>query len=86
MINIEKPFLELQEESNQSKCELNQEDNTMAENNRTLKELTTPDVEYQPAYIQYPQEATNFELRSGLIHLLPKFHGIPGEDPHKHLK
>ncbi|RDX80796.1 hypothetical protein CR513_38613, partial [Mucuna pruriens] len=25
-------------------------------------------------------------LKSGLIHLLPKFHGLVGEDPHKHLK
>ena len=26
------------------------------------------------------------ELKSGLIHLLPKFHGLVGEDSHKHLK
>ncbi|RDY06010.1 hypothetical protein CR513_10076, partial [Mucuna pruriens] len=26
------------------------------------------------------------ELESGLIHLLPKFHGLAREDPHKHLK
>ncbi|RDY07219.1 hypothetical protein CR513_08711, partial [Mucuna pruriens] len=35
-------------------------------NNRTLKELATPNVR--------------------LIHLLSKFHGLAGEDPHKHLK
>ncbi|RDX86429.1 hypothetical protein CR513_32240, partial [Mucuna pruriens] len=27
-----------------------------------------------------------YELKSGLIHLLPKFHGLVGEDLHKHLK
>ncbi|RDX82974.1 hypothetical protein CR513_36163, partial [Mucuna pruriens] len=27
-----------------------------------------------------------YELKSGLIHLLPKFHGLTREDPHKHLK
>ncbi|RDX77624.1 Pro-Pol polyprotein, partial [Mucuna pruriens] len=27
-----------------------------------------------------------YELKSGLIHLLPKFHGLVGEDPYKHLK
>ncbi|RDX95020.1 hypothetical protein CR513_22512, partial [Mucuna pruriens] len=27
-----------------------------------------------------------YELKSGLIHLLPKFHGLASEDPHKHLK
>ncbi|RDY09370.1 hypothetical protein CR513_06256, partial [Mucuna pruriens] len=43
----------------------------MENNNRTLKELTTSD---------------SYELKSGLIHLLPKFHGLVGEDPHKHLK
>ncbi|RDY02060.1 hypothetical protein CR513_14529, partial [Mucuna pruriens] len=25
-------------------------------------------------------------MKSGLIHLLPKFHGLTGEDPHKHLE
>ncbi|RDY12784.1 hypothetical protein CR513_02382, partial [Mucuna pruriens] len=45
----------------------------MENNNRTLKELAMLDVLYQPWCIQ-------------LIHLLPKFHGLAGEDPHKHLK
>ncbi|RDY11542.1 hypothetical protein CR513_03786, partial [Mucuna pruriens] len=54
-------------------------------NDRTLKELATPDVVYQPWCLQYPQlEPTQtYELKSGLIHLLPKFHGLAGEDPHK---
>ncbi|RDX77248.1 hypothetical protein CR513_42656, partial [Mucuna pruriens] len=60
----------------------------MENNDRTLKELATPDVVYQPWCIQYPQlEPTQtYELKSGLIHLLPKFRGLAGEDPHKHLK
>ncbi|RDX73160.1 hypothetical protein CR513_47270, partial [Mucuna pruriens] len=60
----------------------------MENNDRTLKELATPDVVYQPWCIQYPQlePAQTYELKSGLIHLLPKFHGLAGEDPHKHLK
>ncbi|KAI9087136.1 hypothetical protein K1719_030900 [Acacia pycnantha] len=52
----------------------------------TLKELAAPDVNYQPLCIQYPNLAANFELKSGLIHLLPKFHGLAGECPIKHLK
>ncbi|RDY00809.1 hypothetical protein CR513_15963, partial [Mucuna pruriens] len=44
---------------------------------RTLKELATPDV---------LEPAQSYDLKSGLIHLLPKFHGLAGEDPHKHLK
>ncbi|KAI9126006.1 hypothetical protein K1719_003424 [Acacia pycnantha] len=45
-------------------------------NRHTLKELAAPDVNYQPLCIQYPNLAANFELKSGLIHLLPKFHGL----------
>ncbi|RDX86067.1 hypothetical protein CR513_32649, partial [Mucuna pruriens] len=60
----------------------------MENHDRTLKELATPDVVYQPWCIQYPQlePAQTYELKSGLIHMLPKFHGLAGEDPHKHLK
>ncbi|RDY11591.1 hypothetical protein CR513_03725, partial [Mucuna pruriens] len=60
----------------------------MENHDRTLKELTTLDVVYQPWWIQYPQlEPTqSYELKSGLIHLLLKFHGLASEDPHKHLK
>ncbi|RDX62073.1 hypothetical protein CR513_59630, partial [Mucuna pruriens] len=60
----------------------------MENNDRTLKELVTPDMVYQPWCIKYPQlePAQTYELKSGLIHLLPKFHGLAGEDPHKHLK
>ncbi|RDX71608.1 hypothetical protein CR513_49024, partial [Mucuna pruriens] len=54
----------------------------MENNDRTLKELATLDVVYQPWCIQYPQlePAQTYELKSGLIHLLPKFHGLVGED------
>ena len=58
----------------------------MADNNRTLKELDTLDVVYQPWCIQYPEIEFSYEVKSGLIHLLPKFHGLAGEDRHKHLK
>ncbi|RDX98034.1 hypothetical protein CR513_19114, partial [Mucuna pruriens] len=55
---------------------------------RMLKELAKPDVVHQPWCIEYPQLelAQSYELKSSLIHLLPKFHGLAGEDPHKHLK
>ena len=56
--------------------------------NRTLKELAAPDLNQQPLSIFFPNvdANTSFELKSGLIHLLPNFHGLAGEDPHKHLK
>ncbi|RDY11443.1 hypothetical protein CR513_03888, partial [Mucuna pruriens] len=51
-------------------------------------ELAIPDVVYQPWCIQYLQlePAQSYELKSSLIHLLRKFHGLAGEDPHKYLK
>ena len=55
-------------------------------NNRTLKELATLDLDQQPLCIQYPNLEVAFELKSGLIHLLPTFHGFAEEDPNKHLK
>ncbi|PIN20442.1 hypothetical protein CDL12_06873 [Handroanthus impetiginosus] len=55
-------------------------------NERTLRELATPDLTQQPLCIEYPQLDVPFELKSGLIHLLPTFRGLENEDPHKHLK
>jgi len=52
---------------------------------RTIRELASPDAAItQNMCIQYPDREC--ELKSGLIHLLPKFHGLAGEDPYHHLK
>ncbi|KAL9232805.1 hypothetical protein vseg_007870 [Gypsophila vaccaria] len=53
----------------------------------TIKQLTAPDLTNQPLCITYLPlgEGVNFELKSGLIHLLPTFHGLSTEDPNKHL-
>nr|KYP53667.1 hypothetical protein KK1_024241 [Cajanus cajan] len=53
---------------------------------RTLREMDAPDFTYESLSIQYPEEDVLFVLKTGKIHLLPKFHGHAGEDPHKHLK
>ncbi|KAH9792667.1 hypothetical protein KPL71_004223 [Citrus sinensis] len=55
-------------------------------NNRTLKELAAPNLDQQSLCIENPNPQVNFELKSGMIHLLPTFHGLAGEDPNKHLK
>ena len=55
-------------------------------NNCTLKDLAAPDLDQQPLCVQYPQLEVAFELKSGMIHLLPKFLGFAREDPNKHLK
>ena len=57
-----------------------------AANNRTLKEISTPDMDQQPLCIQYPNLKVAFELKSSLIHLLSTFHGFARENPNKHLK
>ena len=69
-----------------SKSDLEEEE-VMA-GNRTLKKLATPNLNQQHLCITFPilDATTTFELKSGLIHLLPTFHGLVGEDPHKHLK
>ena len=54
--------------------------------NKSLKELATPDLNHQLLCIDFPNLDASFELRSRLIHLLPTFRGLAGEDPHKHLK
>ncbi|XP_027181860.1 uncharacterized protein LOC113780249 [Coffea eugenioides] len=53
---------------------------------RTLRELATPNVNQQPLCIMYTDTEEAFKLKSRLIHLLPTFRGIAGEDSHKHLK
>ncbi|XP_073138400.1 uncharacterized protein [Henckelia pumila] len=60
----------------------------MADNaNLSLRQLGTPDLNHQPLCITFSTLENNatFELKSVLIHLLPSFHGLAGEDPHKHL-
>ncbi|CAN6701410.1 unnamed protein product [Malus baccata var. baccata] len=53
--------------------------------NRTLRELAMPNTDQQPLCITYPNAAGGFELKSGMIHYLPKFHGFSTEDANKHL-
>ncbi|KAL0336560.1 UNVERIFIED_CONTAM: hypothetical protein Sradi_4867900 [Sesamum radiatum] len=63
------------------------EEEVMAQNSeRTINEMTSPDLNQQPLCIEYPTLDVDFELKSGLIHLLPTFRGLAGEDPHKHIK
>ena len=57
-------------------------------NARTLAELDVPNLNQQSLCITFSNlnEETLFELKSGLIHLLPSFHGFLGEDPYRHLQ
>ncbi|KAM1067538.1 hypothetical protein ACFX2B_022581 [Malus domestica] len=63
----------------------------MAVDNRTIKELSVSGLDNAlPLCIQYPRAAQNktdeFELKSSLLHHIPKFHRLSMEDPNKHLK
>ncbi|CAN6575411.1 unnamed protein product [Malus baccata var. baccata] len=53
--------------------------------NRTLRELATPNTDQQPLCTTYPNDEGGCELKSGMIHYLPKFHGFSTEDANKHL-
>ncbi|KAL0446264.1 UNVERIFIED_CONTAM: hypothetical protein Slati_1754300 [Sesamum latifolium] len=57
-----------------------------ANNRRSIKEFNAPNFGQQPLCITFSDADDDFELKSGLIYLLPSFHGFAGEDPHKHLK
>ncbi|VFR01668.1 unnamed protein product, partial [Cuscuta campestris] len=57
----------------------------MAAPNRTLRELAAPDLTIQPISITYGELEKPLKLNSGFINLLPKFHGLPGEDPFRHI-
>jgi len=51
-----------------------------------MSELTAREFTYDLLCIQYPKEEVPYVLKTRLIHLLPKFHGLVGEDLCKHLK
>ncbi|CAN6677823.1 unnamed protein product [Malus baccata var. baccata] len=63
----------------------------MAQDNRTIKELSASGLDNAaPLCIQYSATAQGkteeFELKSSLLHHIPKYHGLSMEDPNKHLK
>ncbi|CAN6557466.1 unnamed protein product [Malus baccata var. baccata] len=87
------PDLEEQvlEEEEESTAQVGGEVQGMAMDNRTLKELSASGLDNAaPLCIQYPTAAQGkteeFELKSSLLHHIPKFHGLSMEDPNKHLK
>ena len=77
----------LVESSTDYSSDSGREENTMT-NNKTLRELAAPELTQQSLCIIFSNlaENTSFELKSGLIHLLPFFQGLSGEEPHRHLQ
>ena len=52
---------------------------------QTIRELAAAPNEQQPLCVAFPNGDTLFEIKTRLIHHLPTFHGLPSENPHKHL-
>ncbi|KAM2710253.1 hypothetical protein EV2_047833 [Malus domestica] len=79
------------EEEDQPTTRVGEEEEVMAQDNRTIKELSASGLDNAaPLCIQYPAAAQGkteeFELKSSLLHHIPKYHGLSMEDPNKHLK
>ncbi|CAN6552300.1 unnamed protein product [Malus baccata var. baccata] len=75
----------------ESVSEFEEEVEDMAADNRTIKELSASGLDNAtPLCIQYPRAAPDktaeFELKSSLLHHIPKYHGLSMEEPNKHLK
>lgn len=51
----------------------------------TLRELAAPNLETQLMSTTYAALDKPLKLNSGFINLLPKFHGLAGEDPYRHI-
>ncbi|KAM0997070.1 hypothetical protein ACFX2C_006992 [Malus domestica] len=68
-----------------------EEAQVMAVDNRTIKELSALGLDnVVPLCIQYPMAAQGkteeFELKSSLLHHIPKYYELSMEDLNKHLK
>ncbi|KAM1356006.1 hypothetical protein ACFX2I_030155 [Malus domestica] len=79
------------EEEDQPMTRVGEEEEVMAQDNRTIKELSASGLDNAaPLCIQYPAAAQGkteeFELKSSLLHHILKYHGLSMEDPNKHLK
>ena len=59
----------------------------MGDQRVTLESLTAPNMDQQGRAALFPalDEGVKFELKTGVVHLLPKFSGTPLEDPIRHL-
>ena len=52
---------------------------------RTIRELTQSDANFEQLHGAIPNFTVDFEIKGHLIHSLPKFHGLAGENPYVHL-
>jgi hypothetical protein len=69
-------------EDNQSLHNENNENNRV----RTLRDYMNPTRTSARSCIVFPPDASNFNFKSGIIQLLPSFHGLDLENPYLHLR
>ncbi|MED6200818.1 hypothetical protein PIB30_088943 [Stylosanthes scabra] len=77
--------------SSDSDCDILSSSDTVTSNmgdipRITPKQMGGPSMALENQPVRFLELNGNFELKSGLINLLPRFHGMPGEEPIKHLK
>ena len=53
---------------------------------RSMREYLQPPRNSSPSCFVFPLNANNFKFRSGMIPLIPTFHGLESESPYLHLK
>ena len=59
----------------------------MGDHRVTLESLTAPNLNQPTRAVQFSAlgDGVKIELKTGVVHLLPKFNGTPLEDPIQHL-
>lgn len=81
---------QVKESEYKTMCYTKEIDDTLSEPkemaNQTIWQLAMALDEQQPFCITYLTGGTPFELKSGLIHLLPTFRGLQNKNPHTQLK
>ncbi|CAN6677808.1 unnamed protein product [Malus baccata var. baccata] len=82
---------EIEIEEEEPTAQVGEVETVMAQDNRTIKELSASGLDNAaPLCIQNPAatqgKTEEFELKSSLLHHIPKYHGLSMEDPNKHLK
>jgi hypothetical protein len=70
------------EEDNQSLHNKNNQNNRV----RTLRDHMNPTRTSVPSCIVFPRDASHFNFKSGIIQLLPTFHGLDLENPYLYLR
>ncbi|KAL4394102.1 hypothetical protein AHAS_Ahas02G0118400 [Arachis hypogaea] len=61
-------------------------ENMAAPRRITLQEAGAPDFTLPPFQARHPNLGADIELKTALINLLPKFHGLPAQEPLKHFE